>query len=89
MSEQGGLGMASVLYHQGPRAGKGMGVRGAPQGGASKALSLTHTQSTVHSQFRSGHQVATSHHSLSGSQLALGHGQAWNAATKNRIAPYN
>lgn len=88
MSGQGRLGMASVLYHQGPRAGKGMGVRGGAPG-RSKQGTLSHTQSTVHSQFRSGHQVATSHHSLSGGQLALGHRQAGNAATKTRIAPYN
>lgn len=86
MGQQGGLGMASVLYHQGPGKDGGMREGGGAQGGASKALSsLSLTQS---SRAGSGHRVATSHQG-SGSQLALGHEQAWSTATRTRNAPYN
>ena len=84
MGEQGGLGMASVLYHQGP--GKDGGMREGARPGRSKQGTLKSLSHTVRAG--SGHRVATSHQG-SGNQLALGHKQAWSAATRTRNAPYN
>ncbi len=55
MGEQGGLGMASVLYHQGPGKDGGMREGGAPraeQARHSQSLSHTHSQDRVRSPSR-------------------------------------
>ena len=79
-SEEGGLGMASVLYHQPPPGTHGVGEGGA-QGGASKAVAVSLSQARFTARSPS--------HQVSGDQLALGHRQAGNAATKTWAGPYS